>query len=43
MPGWIFVLILMLICGLSGLMIGFVLGAESPQEDRERRRKDEQR
>lgn len=38
MPGWIFVLILMLICGLSGLMIGYVLGAESPPEDRERRR-----
>ena len=43
MPGWILTVILMLISGLAGVAIGFVIGAEAPPEEKEWRRKHEQR
>lgn len=42
MPGWIVTLILMAISGLTGLAVGYVLGADSWQAEHERRPKDEQ-
>lgn len=41
MPGWIIVLIMMAISGLTGLAVGYVLGADSWQAEHERRRKNE--
>ena len=38
MPAWVLALLLLLLGGLTGMVIGFVLGADSPPEDRERRR-----
>lgn len=38
MPAWVLALLLMLLAGMTGMVIGFVIGADSPPEDRERRR-----
>ena len=41
MQTWIIVLILMLISGATGLVVGYVLGADSPPMENKRREKNE--